>query len=88
MTVAQANTHLDNTTKTVCANAKAKGVTIYAVVFSLEGTPIPTAWKDLVTACASVENGEAQAFFAEGASQLKEVFQVIAGRISKLYISQ
>ena len=88
MTVAQANTHLDNTTKTVCTNAKAKGVTIYAVVFSLEGTPIPTAWKDLVTACASVENGEAQAFFAEGASQLKEVFQVIAGRISKLYISQ
>jgi hypothetical protein len=88
MSGSQANSHLDDTTETVCANAKAKGVTIYAVVFSLEGTPIPTAWKNLVNACASVENGEAQAFFAEGASQLKEVFQVIAGRISKLYISQ
>jgi hypothetical protein len=87
MSGSQANAHLDDTTETVCANAKAKGVTIYAVVFSLEGTPIPTAWKNLVIACASVENGEAQAFFAEGASQLKEVFQVIAGRISKLYIS-
>jgi hypothetical protein len=88
MSQTQANTHLDNTTNTVCTNAKAKGVTIYAVVFSLEGTPIPASWKDLVIACASVENGEAQAFFAEGANQLKEVFQVIAGRISKLYISQ
>jgi Flp pilus assembly protein TadG len=63
MTVTQANTHLDNTTNTVCSNAKAKGVTIYAVVFSLEGTPIPTAWKDLVIACASVDNGESASLF-------------------------
>ena len=72
MSLTQANSHLDNTTKTVCANAKAKGVTIYAVVFSLEGTPIPTAWKDLVIAFASVENGEAQAFLPKTPVSLRK----------------
>jgi hypothetical protein len=49
-----------------------EGVTIYAVVFSLEGTPIPTAWKDLVIAFASVENGEAQAFLPKTPVSLRK----------------
>lgn len=87
MSQTQANTHLDDTTRAVCTNAKQKGVVIYAVVFSLENNPIPESWKDLVIDCASVENGETLAYFAEGTDQLKNVFKVIAGRISQLHLS-
>eukprot|EP01037_Dinobryon_pediforme_P010623 gene10623-10694_t len=68
-----------------CTNAKATGITIYTVGFSVSSDPIDQTGINTLQSCAT---NPADAFIATNASEILSVFQTIAAAISKLRLSQ
>lgn len=72
---------LNNRLSTVCTNAKAQGIQIFAITF---GAGISTGTQTLMRNCASVPS---YYFDAPTGAQLTTVFQTIAGELQSLRIS-
>jgi hypothetical protein len=66
---------------TACANAKAKGVGIFTILFR----ETDQATKDIMQQCASAPG---QAIYAADATALGDAFQNIAGQLSKLRLAK
>ena len=69
----------------VCANAKAAGVTIYAVSFSTPSAPLSETGEAIMRGCAS---SRAHYFDASTGSQLIAAFQTIAANIQAIYLAR
>jgi hypothetical protein len=87
-TVSAANATLNQKTKDVCANAKAKGVIIYTVGLMVGGQALPPDWADVVNSCASTVDGKLQAYIATDGNKLVQVFKTIGSQLSKLRVSR
>jgi Flp pilus assembly protein TadG len=87
-TVSAANATLNQKTKDVCANAKAKGVIIYTVGLMVGGQALPPDWADVVNTCASTVDGKLQAYIATDGNKLVQVFKTIGSQLSKLRVSR
>ncbi len=81
---ASARTALDALTAQACTNAKAAGVSIYTIGFSVPSDPIDSAGQTLLRNCAS---SPGQAFIANDSNQLIAQFNQIAGAIGKLRLT-
>eukprot|EP01037_Dinobryon_pediforme_P006190 gene6190-6257_t len=68
-----------------CTNAKATGITVYTVGFSVSSDPIDQTGINTLQSCAT---NSGDAFIATNASEILAVFQTIAAAISKLRLSQ
>ena len=79
----QSRAALDELTLQACTNAKAKGVVIYTVGFSISSDPIDTQGQNLLAACAT---DAAHAFIANDASSLVNAFNQIGMGMGKLRI--
>jgi Flp pilus assembly protein TadG len=86
-TVSAANSTLNQKTKDVCANAKAKGVIIYTVGLMVGSTTLPADWADVVNGCASTVDGKLQSYIAKDGNQLVQVFKNIGSQLSSLRVS-
>ena len=84
-TAAQQRNALDELTIESCTNAKAAGVSIYTVGFSVPSDPIDNQGIQLLQNCAS---NTRQAFVANDSSGLITAFNQIAASIGALRISQ
>lgn len=76
---------LDALTLAACTNAKAAGISIYTIGFSVPSDPIDTQGKNLLTACAT---SSSQAFVANDSSSLIGAFNQIAQSIGALRLTQ
>ena len=76
---------LDNVTREACSNAKAAGITIYTVGFTISSDPIDAQGISLLQSCASSTSNYFQASDATG---LVTVFQQIASNIQGLRLTQ
>lgn len=76
------NSHVNERTRLVCANAKADGVKIYTVAFRLEGDPTTMA---LLKDCASTDD---DAYVASNGSMLIQSFRNIGKQITQIRISE
>jgi Flp pilus assembly protein TadG len=74
---------LDELTLQACTNAKAKGVIIYTVGFSISSDPIDAQGQKLLQTCAT---DKAHAFIANDASSLVDAFNQIGIGMGKLRI--
>jgi Flp pilus assembly protein TadG len=83
--VSEARTQMDAKTLTACTNAKAQGVTIYTVGFSVSSDPIDAAGLDLLKKCASSPQ---MAYVANDSSTIITVFEEIAKSIGGLRLTQ
>jgi hypothetical protein len=72
---------IDERTKLVCTNAKAAGVTIYAIQVNTTGDPTQQVLKD----CASTPD---KFFILNSANQMVSTFQQIGTQLSNLRIAQ
>src|SRR4051794_3883757 len=70
-TAAQSRAALDELTSQACTNAKAKGIIIYTVGFSISSDPIDAQGQNLLQTCAT---DKAHAFIANDASSLIDAF--------------
>jgi Flp pilus assembly protein TadG len=84
-TAAQQRNALDQLTSEACTNAKAAGISIYTIGFSVASDPIDSQGIQLLQNCASSSK---QAFVANDASGLIGAFSQIAASIGSLRISQ
>jgi hypothetical protein len=66
-----------------CTNAKAKGIIIYTVGFSVSSDPIDTQGQNLLQACAT---DKAHAFIANDGNSLVDAFNQIGIGMGKLRI--
>lgn len=82
---ATARAQMDERTLTACANAKAKGITIYTVGFSVPIEPIDSAGLALLRTCASSID---KAYVAGDANAIVTVFKSIADSIGNPRVSQ
>ena len=76
---------MDNMLLEGCTNAKAQGITIYTVGFSISSDAIDQEGINVLTACASSPNNY---FQAANGNDLVSKFQQIAASITNLRISQ
>ena len=76
---------LDNVTREACTNAKAAGVTVYTVGFTVSSDPIDAQGISLLQSCAS---SSADYFQASDAAGLVGAFQQIAANIQGLRLTQ
>jgi hypothetical protein len=81
----EARAQMDAKTLTACTNAKAQGVTVYTVGFSVGSDPIDAAGLDLLKKCASSPQ---MAYVANDSSTIITVFEEIAKSIGGLRLSQ
>lgn len=81
----QLQVEMDNKTTATCANAKAAGITIYAIGLATNLTSNPTTTAAMLTACAT---DAAHAYFPASPSDLTTVFEDIAGQLADLRIAQ
>jgi Mg-chelatase subunit ChlD len=79
----QSRAALDELTLEACTNAKAKGIIIYTVGFSISSNPIDTQGQNLLKSCA---NDDAHAFIANDANSLVDAFNQIGIGMGKLRI--
>jgi hypothetical protein len=80
-----ARTALDDLTAEACANAKAQGVEIFTIGFSIPSNPIDAAGLALLKSCAT----NADHYFpVSDASQLNLAFSGIGSGLGKLRLSQ
>lgn len=78
---ASAHAHLNDRLRTACTNAKAKGITIYTVLFRETDATARQLMKD----CASSPQN---AYLAADATGLNAAFNTIAGKITRLRLSK
>lgn len=76
---------LDGLTQSACTNAKAAGISIYTIGFSVPSDPIDTQGISLLKACAT---SSSQAFIANDSSTLISAFNQIAQSIGALRLTQ
>lgn len=84
-TEAEARDAIDALTLQACANAKAAGIIVYTVGFTVSGDPIDQRGIDMLKTCAS---GASRAYIATDATTIDTVFQQIRLSIGKLRLSQ
>ena len=82
-TLAQSRAALDELTLEACTNAKAKGIIIYTVGFSISSDPIDQQGQNLLQACAT---DKAHAFIANDGTSLVDAFNQIGIGMGKLRI--
>jgi hypothetical protein len=82
-TASQSRAALDELTLQACTNAKAKGIIIYTVGFSVSSDPIDTQGQNLLQACAT---DKAHAFIANDGNSLVDAFNQIGIGMGKLRI--
>jgi hypothetical protein len=82
-TAAQSRAALDELTSQACTNAKAKGIIIYTVGFSISSDPIDAQGQNLLQTRAT---DKAHAFIANDASSLIDAFNQIGIGMGKLRI--
>jgi hypothetical protein len=75
---------MDSKTLTACTNAKAAGIMVYTVGFSVSSDPIDAAGLDLLKNCAT---SNSTAFVANNATQIVSVFQEIARNLGSLRLT-
>ena len=76
---------LDTRTAAVCSNIKAQGITIYTIVFNMDGNPIWDGIKTLMRNCAT---SPTNFFDAPSAAALTSTFAAIGAQISKLRVAR
>ena len=76
---------LDNVTREACTNAKAAGITVFTVGFTISSDPIDAQGISLLQGCASSSSDYFQASDATG---LVSAFQQIAANIQGLRLTQ
>ena len=81
--LAQSRAALDELTLEACTNAKAKGIDIYTVGFTVSSDPIDSQGKALLQNCAT---DSAHAYIATDATSLADAFKQIGAGIGKLRI--
>ena len=79
----QSRAALDELTSQACTNAKAKGILIYTVGFSVSSDPIDQQGQNLLQACAT---DKAHAFIANDSNSLVDAFNQIGIGMGKLRI--
>lgn len=84
-TPANSRCQMDNVTLEACANAKAAGITIFTVAFSVAGDPIDARGIALLKTCASSSSNY---FQASDSSGIVAAFGQIAQRITTLRLMQ
>lgn len=86
-TNAQLVTEMNTRTMQTCTNAKAKGITVYVIglATSKATQSTPAVVQNMLTQCAS---STSHVFFPESSSELKSVFQKIAGELAALRLAQ
>ena len=72
-------------TQAACTNAKAAGISIYTIGFSVPSDPIDNQGIGLLKGCASAPS---QAFVANDSSSLISAFNQIAQSIGALRLTQ
>jgi hypothetical protein len=82
-TLAQSRVALDELTLEACTNAKAKGIVVYTVGFSVSSDPIDAQGKTLLQNCATDSN---HAYIATDANSLASAFNQIGAGIGKFRI--
>jgi Flp pilus assembly protein TadG len=82
---ATARALMDAKTKEACTNAKASGVSVYTVGFSVSTEPIDAAGLSLLKDCATADS---MAFVANNSSQIVTVFQKIADDLGNLRLTR
>lgn len=82
---ASARALMDSKTLEACRNAKAQGITVYTVGFSVSTDPIDAAGLDLLKNCATADS---TAFVANNSSQIVSVFQKIADDLGNLRLTR
>ncbi len=82
---ASARNALDALTAQACSNAKAAGVSVYTIGFSVPADPIDQQGLNLLSGCASAAN---QFFIANDSSGLISAFNQIASSIGTLRLTQ
>jgi Mg-chelatase subunit ChlD len=80
-----ARAQMDAKTLSACGNAKAAGVTVYTVGFSVSSDPIDATGLDLLKKCASSPQ---MAYVANDSSTIVTVFEEIAKSIGGLRLTQ
>jgi Flp pilus assembly protein TadG len=83
-TAAQARAQMDAKTLQACTSAKAQGITIYTVGFSVASDPIDAGGLALLQNCAT---NSRMAYVANNATQINAVFDEIAHNIGGLRIT-
>lgn len=76
---------MDNVTLEACKNAKAAGVVVYTVAFTVASDPIDAAGINLLKTCAT---DSSKYFLATDSTTIVTAFQQIAQAISSLRVSQ
>ena len=84
-TSAAARAQMEAKTLSACGNAKAAGVTVYTVGFSVSSDPIDATGLDLLKKCASSPQ---MAYVANDSSTIVTVFEEIAKSIGGLRLTQ
>ncbi|AWN34737.1 pilus assembly protein TadG-related protein [Methylobacterium radiodurans] len=84
-TTSRARNALDALTSLACSNAKAAGISIYTIGFSVPADPIDQQGLNLLSSCASATN---QFFVANDANGLITAFNQIASSIGSLRLTQ
>jgi Flp pilus assembly protein TadG len=79
----QSRAALDELTLEACTNAKAKGIIVYTVGFSISSDPIDQQGQNLLQSCAT---DKAHAFIANDANSLVDAFNQIGMGMGKLRI--
>jgi Flp pilus assembly protein TadG len=92
---AQATTRMNEKTREACNNIKAvknvhneEAVTVITVGFSTPGQEISAAGLALLQECASMEGGKKLYYKATNATELNQVFSLIAANIGRLKLTQ
>lgn len=78
-------TEMDTRTKAACANAKAKGITIYTIGLGTTLTSNPTKVQNMLKDCSS---GDGYWKFPSDTDDLSAVFEEIAGQLAELRLAQ
>lgn len=86
-TFSEARAQMDAKTLQACTNAKAQGITVYTVGFSVSTDPIDQAGLNLLNQCAS-SPAKDYAFVANNSSGIISVFEDIARRITGLRLAR
>ncbi|RZK81496.1 MAG: von willebrand factor type a, partial [Methylobacterium sp.] len=76
---------VDALTASACRNAKATGISIYTIGFSVPSDPIDSAGLNLLSNCATTAS---QSFVANDSNSLISAFNQIAASIGTLRLTQ
>jgi hypothetical protein len=91
-TQAEARLIVDELTLEACNNARAAGVDIYTIAFSVPADPIDAQGKQLLLSCAGKSGGAggntAMYFDASDSTTLQTAFNSIGTSLSKLRLTQ